>query len=317
LNGLALCAGVGGLELGLERVFPNFRTLAYVEGEAFAASNLVKKMEEGRLDQAPIWSDLRTFEGKPWRGKVDLISAGFPCQPFSLAGMRKGTEDERHLWPSVSRIIGEVRPSIIVLENVPGVLNAAGLGIFGDLSQMGYDLAWGIVRASEAGAPHQRARFFAVAINTNTNDNGRIFPIEPKKNGFGSMGKRSTIDKRSGFANLGSKIPNLDGNRQYDGSFNDSKGRSIQKPISNTGRITSQIQDSRQFSTEQFITRSRKKRNSGSKGWQPEPGVGRVVDGVADWMDRLRACGNGVVPQQAELAIRILLNTLIQNQKVD
>ena len=242
MNGLALCAGVGGLELGIERVFDGYRTVAFVEGEAFAASNLVKKMEEGSLAPAPIWSDLRTFDGIPWRGKVDVLSAGFPCQPFSIAGKREGVEDSRHLWPSVSSIIGQVRPSIIVLENVPGVIDAAGLGIAGNLSQMGYDFAWGIVRASEAGAPHRRARFFGVALNTNTNNTGREKP-------------RRTFS-------------------------NDEKHK------------TSQC----------------------GGWWKVEPGMGRVVDGVADWVDRLRACGNGVVPHQAELAIRILLNTLIERR---
>ena len=290
MNGLALCAGVGGLELGLERVFPNFRTVAFVEGEAFAAANLVKKMEEGVLDQAPIWSDLRTFDGKPWRGKVDLISAGFPCQPFSLAGMRKGTEDERHLWPSVSRIIGEIQPSIIVLENVPGVLNAAGLGIFGNLSEMGYDVAWGIVRASEAGAPHRRARFFAVGVLSNPN-------IAGGRAGEGS--KQSQRDlPRTPSLNLCSSLSNAN---------NEGFQRGLSDGISNPERREkSEIRLPSQRGYRRTWDRS--------TPWAVEPGVGRVVDGVADWMDRLRATGNGVVPQQAELAIRILVNTILENQ---
>jgi DNA-cytosine methyltransferase len=267
LNGLALCAGVGGLELGIERVFDGYQTVAFVEGEAFAASNLVKKMEEGSLAPAPIWSDLRTFDGIPWRGKVDVLSAGFPCQPFSIAGKREGVEDSRHLWPSVSRIIGEVRPSIIVLENVPGVIDAAGLGIAGNLSQMGYDFAWGIVRASEAGAPHRRARFFGVGLISDTH--GEIESNEP---------------------------------------FHARQRRFIQEPLSKTNN-TGWKKPGRTFSNDE-----EHKTSECGGWWKVEPGVGRVVDGVADWMDRLRACGNGVVPHQADLAIRILLNTLIERR---
>ena len=361
MNGLALCAGVGGLELGIERVFDGYKTVAFVEGEAFAASNLVKKMEEGSLAPAPIWSDLRTFDGIPWRGKVDVLSAGFPCQPFSIAGKREGVEDSRHLWPSVSRIIGEVRPSIIVLENVPGVINAAGLGIAGDLSQMGYDFAWGIVRASEAGAPHRRARFFGVALNTNTDHDGLIISGQPSENGFRSMEEGSSFNKGRRASGVRSKISHSHGiladsdgdscgtrepqrtfgelpstggglpNGQNkgetgkisrgSGEISDANGESesnepfharqrriIQEPLSNTHK-KGREKPGRTYSNDE------KHKTSECGGWwKVEPGMGRVVDGVADWVDRLRACGNGVVPHQAELAIRILLNTLIERR---
>jgi DNA (cytosine-5)-methyltransferase 1 len=308
LNGLALCAGVGGLELGIERVFDGYQTVAFVEGEAFAASNLVKKMEEGSLAPAPIWSDLRTFDGIPWRGKVDVLSAGFPCQPFSIAGKREGVEDERHLWPSVSRIIGEVRPSIIVLENVPGVIDAAGLGIAGNLSQMGYDFAWGIVRASEAGAPHRRARFFGVALNTNTDDHVLIISREPSENGPRSMEEKSSFNQGRRASGVRSKISDANGDSESNEPFHARQRRIIQEPLSNTNN-TGREKPRRTFSNDE------KHKTSQCGGWwKVEPGMGRVVDGVADWVDRLRACGNGVVPHQAELAIRILLNTLIERR---
>ena len=288
MKGLALCAGVGGLELGIERVFDGYETVAFVEGEAFAASNLVKKMEEGSLAPAPIWSDLRTFDGIPWRGNVDVLSAGFPCQPFSIAGKREGVEDERHLWPSVSRIIGEVRPSIIVLENVPGVIDAAGLGIAGNLSQMGYDFAWGIVRASEAGAPHQRARFFGVGLISDANHTGRRQSDQKIEDRSSEQPNRDCLSKRD-ISNTNCK--GLE--RRVSGSVFDEEGRKV-TPI----RCPAE--------------RGYRGGWDRSTPWAVEPGLGRVVDGVADWVDRLRACGNGVVPHQAELAIRILLNTLIE-----
>lgn len=293
MNGLALCAGVGGLELGIERVFDEYRTVCYVEGEAFSASVLTKQMEKGRLHQAPIWSNVRTFDGQPWRGVVDCISAGFPCQPFSQAGKQEGTEDPRHLWPEVARIVGEIRPSIIILENVPGVIIHAGPSVAGDLAEMGYNQGWGIVRASDASAPHRRARWFCVAVNSDSDLHGFSISRCGKDTSPRSLEERSPIHQSGEPSGV-------------------CQQESIPDPISNGTRQTKQNIQS------EFTSFERNRLNGYSrafigKAWSPEPGVGRVVDGVADWVDRLRACGNGVVPQQAELAIRIILE-MIQGQ---
>ena len=94
---ISLCSGYGGIELGLKRVIPNLRTIAYVEVGAFACTNLVAKIEEDKLDAAPIWTDIKTFNGRPFRNRVHIITGGYPCQPFSVAGQRKGADDPRHL----------------------------------------------------------------------------------------------------------------------------------------------------------------------------------------------------------------------------
>ncbi|MCK9909496.1 DNA cytosine methyltransferase, partial [Microbacteriaceae bacterium K1510] len=120
---MALCAGAGGLELGVHIAEPAYRTVGYVEREAYAAVALVARMEDEALDRAPVWDDLKTFRGRDWRGCVDLVTAGYPCQPFSAAGKRLGTADERHLWPDVRRIIVQVRPRFAFLENVGGHLS--------------------------------------------------------------------------------------------------------------------------------------------------------------------------------------------------
>lgn len=154
VNGLAICAGIGGLELGLQIAVPEYRTVCAVEGEAFAAALLVSKMEVGELAPFPIWSDVRTFDGRPWRGKVDIITAGFPCQPHSVAGKRKGTEDERWIWPDIAKIAGEIRPGFVLLENVPGlsyagkdgkiVVDPAAMGrVLGDLAAIRFNAVWG------------------------------------------------------------------------------------------------------------------------------------------------------------------------------
>ena len=163
MNGLALCSGIGGLDLGLHIALDGYRTICYVEREAFCASALVARMEDKALDCAPVWDDLATFDGDPWRGVVDIISAGYPCQPFSVAGRRAGTDDPRHLWPHVARIIGECEPGLVFLENVPNHLRIGFDIVAGDLQRMGYAVAATLHTAAEVGAPHRRERLFVLA----------------------------------------------------------------------------------------------------------------------------------------------------------
>ena len=124
LTHLSLCTGYEGIGRGLRRIFPNVREVAYVEIEAFAIANLVAKMEKGYLYATPIYTDLKTFPYKEFYGKVDFLSAGFPCQPFSAAGRRASTEDPRHLYPYIAKGISECRPTYVVLENVQGLSQA-------------------------------------------------------------------------------------------------------------------------------------------------------------------------------------------------
>jgi DNA (cytosine-5)-methyltransferase 1 len=118
LFGLSLCSGAGGLDLGLAIAIPGYRAVGHVERETFAAATLVARMEDASLDQAVVWDDVGAFDGRPWRGAVDIVTAGYPCQPFSVAGRRLGSVDPRHLWPHVARIICEVQPPFVFLENV-------------------------------------------------------------------------------------------------------------------------------------------------------------------------------------------------------
>jgi DNA (cytosine-5)-methyltransferase 1 len=176
VNGLALCAGIGGLELGLRRVFPNLRTVCWVEWDRYAAGILVQRMREGALDAAPVWDDLTTFDGGAWRGRVDLVSAGYPCQPFSCAGKRRGSKDERHLWPEVARTIREVGPEWVVLENVRGHVRLGLDRVLGELADLGFDAEWGCFTAAEVGAPHRRERVFVLAHSRCVGDAGRGEP---------------------------------------------------------------------------------------------------------------------------------------------
>jgi DNA (cytosine-5)-methyltransferase 1 len=160
VNGLALCAGIGGLELGLKLVCPSYTTICYVEREAYNVACLVKRMGEGWLDKAPIWDDIETFNGKPWCGKVDIVTAGYPCQPFSTAAHGKNT-DTALLWPHLKRIITECSPTGVFLENV---LTKAFYEPYRDLQRMGFQISYPFCcTASELGAPHIRRRFFIYA----------------------------------------------------------------------------------------------------------------------------------------------------------
>lgn len=169
---LSLCSGYAGLELGLRRAVPNLRTVAYVEVEAFAAANLVSKMEAGLLDVAPVWTDIKTFNGWPFRRNVHIITAGYPCQPFSVAGKRKGTDDPRHLWPRIERIIEAVRPVWCFFENVPGHLTIGYPSVYRSLRNMGYTVEAGLFTAAEVGAPHRRKRLFILAKSCRTGTGG-------------------------------------------------------------------------------------------------------------------------------------------------
>jgi site-specific DNA-cytosine methylase len=162
---LSLCSGYGGLDLGIRLAVPCARTVCYVEREISACKILAARMSEGSLDAAPIWTDLRSFNGLPWRGRVHCIAAGYPCQPFSHAGKREGAKDERHLWPHVERIIGEVEPLFVFLENVEGHLSLGFREVANSLRKMGYQGEAGIFSAEEVGAPHLRKRLFVLAYS--------------------------------------------------------------------------------------------------------------------------------------------------------
>ena len=160
---ISLCTGYGGIDLGLRRVLPNLRTIAYSEIEAFAIECLLARMEGGQLDPAPIWSDLKSFPWAEFSGKVDILTGGYPCQPFSAAGKRLGAEDPRHLWPYIADGIRILKPRVCFFENVEGHITLGLSTVISDLEDLGYKVSWGIFSASECGAPHQRKRVFIMA----------------------------------------------------------------------------------------------------------------------------------------------------------
>lgn len=298
MNGLALCAGVGGLERGIESILPQARTVCYVEGETYPGSVLASKMEAGSLPKAPIWSNVRTFDGNKWSGKVSFISGGFPCQPYSTAGKQLAHKDPRDLWPDFARIIGEVRPHFIFLENVPNVVKWALPTVLKDLSEMGYDAAWCVVAASEVGAPHKRSRWFLFAHSNDSSKYAMRFnepqssPQEFETNDFSTSNRkrRNEVEPNlwSGKFNVeggGEKISDSNGKRTERHRNKPQQGQILQRHINQEGFKFGEL----------------------GTWWKVEPGMGRMVDGVADWVHRMRACGNGVVPEQAAYAYSILM----------
>lgn len=164
MNELALFAGVGGGILGGKLL--GWRTVCAVERDAYAAQVLSQRQNDGCFRAFPIWSDVQSFDGRPWKGIVDVVSAGFPCQDISSAGKGAGITGERSgLWTEAARIIGEVKPTFCQIENSPMLVTRGLHTVLSDLAKMGFDARWGCISAAENGAPHKRVRLWVVATH--------------------------------------------------------------------------------------------------------------------------------------------------------
>ena len=274
MNELALFAGAGGGILGGKLL--GWRTVCAVEWDAYARDVLVARQNDGCLDPFPIWDDVQTFDGRPWRGRVDVVSGGFPCQDISAAGKGAGITGARSgMWAHMARIIGEVRPRFVFVENSP-VLTSRGLGtVLGDLAAMGYDAQWGVLGAIDAGAPHKRERIWIVA------DNSRSGRREGRERGPDSGDTREPEQSLQGMAHA-------DGLRklQPEGREQDERGRAGD---SGSGEDVAHADGRRlqQRDTRERIISEPDQSSEGRRGewWQSEPDVGRVADGVAAILD--------------------------------
>jgi DNA (cytosine-5)-methyltransferase 1 len=287
IHGLAICSGGGGLELGVRlAVGPRYRPVAHIERDPFAAAVLVARMEDQVLGQALVWADLCTFDGRPWRGRVDLVTAGFPCQPWSAAGRRQGTADDRWLWPDVARIVADVGPRLVLLENVPGLL-AGGLGpVLGDLADLGFDAEWDVFSAADVGAPHLRKRVFVLAWLADSDRRG-----QPQ---FG----REPADDRNARHDThrpgGPHVANSDSGRRGP----EHRPAHPQPPERRQSRHDGDLWPPRPDDRDGWD-------RAGRTGL-PQPSVRRMADGLAHRLDRLHCIGNGVVPDVAAVALLAL-----------
>ncbi len=290
MNELALFAGAGGGILGGQLL--GWRTICAVEWEPYAACVLAARQNDGLLPCFPIWDDVQTFDGRPWRGVAQVISGGFPCQDISIAGKGDGLDGERSgMWKQMARIICEVGPEYVYVENSP-MLVSRGLGaVLGDLSSMGFDAKWGIVGAKDVGANHQRDRIWIVA---HSNSNGWT---ARKK----SRSLRETVSEQQ----EGQDNPL---HSEGAGSLPATKG-----DVSNSMLNRLQGIGSGRTTERQIGLRCRKGSNEEQNiygadrtWWSVEPDLGRVANGVDARVDRLKAIGNGQVPLCAATAWGLL-----------
>ena len=316
---IAFCAGYGGIERGLDLAGIEHRVIAYVEIEAFAIANLVNKMETGQLPPAPIYTDLKTFPAHLFRDRVDLITGGYPCQPFSAAGQRKGTDDPRHLWPFIRRHIEAIRPHRVFFENVEGHISLGLSSVIADLEEDGYRSAWGIFSAVEVGAPHQRKRVFIMADSDGSGQQAqRNKPWTERQSQ--AISKPSQLDRE--FPNSGNNRMSIrhaelgqQGQKRKANNANPpctTLSNSFDKGLErHTGHGAQCYDEGRHGAKEERSIGQSSVCNRESSEWPPEPRLGRVANGIADRVDRIRLLGNGVVPQTAAKAWKVLSERLV------
>jgi len=257
MNELALFAGHGGGILG--GCLLGWRTVCAVEIDDKARQRLMDRQNDGSLRPFPIWDDVRTFDGKPWSGRVDVVSGGFPCQDISIAGKGAGITGERSgLWREFARIICEVRPRYVLVENSPA-LTVRGLGtVLGDLAQMGFDARWGVLGAVHAGALHRRERIWIVGNSVRYRcqaDHGRGFVSDQFWQRQAQKAGWELQQSRSGCPG---ELANADGLRQSQPQGGQPNERGW------TGNGGEQ---------------------GGMQWWSAEPDVGGTFDGLARRMD--------------------------------
>ena len=339
---LSLCTGYGGIDLGLKRALGNVRSIAYVEIEAFAIANLVAKMEKGFLDPAPIWTDLKTINWRIFCQKVDILSGGFPCQPFSASGRREADQDGRHLFPHIKRGIEIIRPPLVFLENVEGIISSKLKGdswedpegtpvllhVLRELERIGYKATFGIFSASEVGAPHQRKRVFILGINNELTESSLDYVSELVKNSKPTGTAYPATRGREQYLYEPARVTLGNSARRNQGSR-----RREQKILSSkkADRKATRFEWTSDF--RQMDNSDRKKllrdRNKTSRELQreTESAMGGNVDGSSDRLDyaelyqsfdsrtdELRLLGNGVVPDTARTAFVTMWKELVNPQ---
>ena len=266
MNELALFAGAGGGILGGKLL--GWNTVCAVEWEPYPASVLCARQNDGLLPPFPIWDDVQTFDGRPWRGIVDVVSGGFPCQDISAAGKGDGLDGKRSgMWHHMARVVGEVRPQYVFVENSPMLTTRGGTRVIGDLAEMGYDCKWTVMGAADVGANHQRDRMWIVA-----KWRGHISHAQHERIGRWKQQQKSIKESHRDMANTSYK-------------------RSLWR------------QWLLGFTKEKSFNNTASTRNG---WWDAEPNVGRVANGVAARVDRLKAIGNGQVPLCAATAWKVL-----------
>jgi len=278
----SLCSGYGGLDMAVEYVF-NAQTVWMSDIDK--ASDLVIKTH-WQLDNLGNLKTINWDEIEP----IDILTAGYPCQPFSYAGQRKGADDQRHIWPNIKEIIGNLRPSYVILENVRGHLSLGFDKVLADLTKIGYDAKWTIVRASDVGAPHRRERLFIVAQPANTNSFRCALVTDE------SGAQRNQGQSQFEFKHVG---------KSFIGDTN-SEQLPTKRPASRLGRRYQTPSELQLLDTPNALDND--KLNPQFVEYMMGLPIGFISDLPLSNAQKFRLLGNGVVPQQAEFALRRLLS---------
>jgi DNA (cytosine-5)-methyltransferase 1 len=297
---LSLFSGAGGGLLG--SILLGWRPIGYVEINEYCQRVIAQRIKDGILPEAPIFGDIRTFisEGyaESYTGMVDVITAGFPCQPFSVAGKREGSNDDRNLWPETITSIRIIRPQFVLLENVPGLLSSGYFGqILGDLAESGYNARWKVLSAAEVGAPHKRDRIwiFAYSNGNRRRTEQKFWPKCENKAKFGNDGKEKPLAYTQECDKGGLSLRE---EKEQSGLGIGSKDVCHPTVKGFQNRINQKVGRCKKRNKELQLKRS--------NWWEIKPNVGRVADGISSRVDRLKVLGNGQVPQVVEKVWKIL-----------
>ena len=303
MNELHLFAGAGGGILAGQLL--GRRCVCAVEFDPYAQAVLVARQNDGTFPPFPIWNDVRTFDGRPWRGIADVVAGGFPCQDISAAGTGDGLDGERSgLWTEMARIIREVRPRRVEVENSP-MLTSRGLSrVLGDLAAMGFDAEWGVISAADVGAPHLRERIWIVAHANGMRELQQAGSECEQRNGVGFSSEA-----------LADAYGEPGGQRWPHYAAQESRGRNTDRSSLSPCDVADAVREREQGiiagssgseGRQEPIERSDRPRSYGIRRWPVEPGVGRVVDGMANRAHRIKALGNGQVSRVAATAWHLL-----------
>ena len=291
MNGLSLCSGIGGLDIAFEKA--GGKILAFCELDAFCQKVLHKHWPD-----VPIFRDIRqlsreVIENEGIRSAVDIIYGGFPCQPFSVAGKQKGTDDGRYLWPEFSRLVWELRPSWVLAENVPGIVRLASDRVCADLEREGYSVGIWDYEAASVGAPHRRERVFFVAHAGRTLWQGSIelgALREETERGAADKPERPSSAHAAGSV---SKAHRRYGERREEQREPGGSAPAHASAECNSKRLTQSRMDRVVNGLSSGLD------GSGLTFWETEAEPAeRTAHGVKDRVNRLKALGNAVVPQQ-------------------
>ncbi len=325
LRELALFAGAGGGLLGSHLL--GWRTVAAVEIEDYPRRVLLQRQADGILPRFPIWDDVCTFDGKPWRGKIDVISGGFPCQDISSAGKGAGIAGERSgLWKEFARIISEVRPRYAFIENSPMLVTRGLDVVLSDLASMGFDAEWGVLSATDVGAPHLRERIWILAKQRNVFPHAEHERIRRgKQQQEGAQATNGDTNSHSeSISTKHDEAQRMQGNdvaitrckhgyerntTRMDASEKERSSRSIHAESSGERFAEMADTDTTRCERYRYSTERRESQHafsSVSSWWDSEPGMGRVVNGLVHRVDRLKAIGNGQVPLAMATAFQLL-----------